>query len=251
MFDLSNLLQQRLGSRIQNLSSVKDELTVFIDAQDLLASCLVLRDDPLFAFEILIDLCGVDYLHYGLAEWATETATTEGFSRAVTEPHSLDRYVQDPYTEAVSESPFNKHAQENPYADLRQKRFYAVYHLLSLKHNQRLRLKVFAPGNPPTLPSVTAIWNGANWYEREAYDLFGIVFENHPDLRRLLTDYGFRGHPFRKDFPISGEVEMRYSAMDQRVIYEPVSIKPRVLVPKIIREDHRYQHLQTVLDPKV
>ncbi len=249
---LSTILQQRLGSSIQNLSCVNDELTLFVASENLLETCLVLREDPLFSFEQLIDLCGVDYLHYGLSEWETQRVTTEGFSRAVTEPHSLDRAAQeDPYAEALNESPLARHSQEDPYADLRQKRFYAVYHLLSLQHNQRLRLKVFAPDDPPTLPSVTAIWNSANWYEREAYDLFGIFFENHPDLRRLLTDYGFSGHPFRKDFPISGEVEMRYSAVDQSVIYEPVSIKPRVLVPKIIRDDHRYQHPQTLLDPKV
>ncbi len=233
MFDLLNALQQSLGSKVQSLNLVGDEVTVIMAAEDLLESSLLLRDDPALHFELLIDLCGVDYLHYGLAEWATETATTEGFSRAVTEPTPLDT-----------------HAQEDPYADLRQKRFYVVYHLLSLRHNQRLRLKVFAPGDPPILPSVTAIWNVANWYEREAYDLFGIVFENHPDLRRILTDYGFRGHPFRKDFPISGEVEMRYSAADKKVIYEPVSIKPRVLVPKIIRDDHRYQHIDPVWGSK-
>ncbi|MBP6104046.1 MAG: NADH-quinone oxidoreductase subunit C [Gammaproteobacteria bacterium] len=223
---LSNTLQQCLGSRLQSLNLVRDELTVVILAEDLLESCLLLRDDPLLAFELLIDLCGVDYLHYGLAEWATDTASTEGFSRAVTGLSVVD----------VDTEP-------DPSADLRQKRFYGVYHLLSLRHNQRLRLKVFAPGDPPTLPSVTTIWNVANWYEREAYDLFGIIFENHPDLRRLLTDYGFVGHPFRKDFPLSGTVEVRYSAKDQRVVYEPVSIKPRILVPKIIRDDHRYKDL--------
>lgn len=228
---LSNTLQQCLGPRLQNLNLVGDELTVSIAAEDLLESCLLLRDDPLLAFELLIDVCGVDYLHYGLAEWATDTASTEGFSRAVTEPTVVD-------------GP----AEPDASADLRQKRFYVVYHLLSLCHNQRLRLKVFAPGDPPTVPSVTTIWNVANWYEREAYDLFGIIFENHPDLRRLLTDYGFVGHPFRKDFPLSGTVEVRYSAKDQRVVYEPVSIKPRILVPKIIRDDHRYKDLDLTPD---
>ncbi len=231
---LSNTLQQCLGSRLQNFNLVGDELTVSIAAEDLLESCLLLRDDPLLAFELLIDLCGVDYLHYGLAEWATDTASTEGFSRAVTEPTVVD-------------GP----AEANTSADLRQKRFYVVYHLLSLQHNQRLRLKVFAPGEPPTVPSVTNIWNVANWYEREAYDLFGIIFENHPDLRRLLTDYGFVGHPFRKDFPLSGTVEVRYSAKEQRVVYEPVSIKPRILVPKIIRNDHRYKDLHLTPDSQL
>jgi len=222
---LSNIVQQCLGARLQSFNFLRDELTIVIRAEDLLESCLLLRDDPLLAFEQLVDLCGVDYLHYGLAEWATDTASTEGFSRAFTEPTVLN------------------HSEADAGADLREKRFYVVYHLLSLRHNQRLRLKVFAPGNPPTVPSVSAIWNVSNWYEREAYDLFGIIFENHPDLRRLLTDYGFVGHPFRKDFPLSGTVEVRYSAKDQRVVYEPVSIKPRILVPKIIRDDPRYKDL--------
>ncbi|QKT02580.1 NADH-quinone oxidoreductase subunit C [Ectothiorhodospiraceae bacterium 2226] len=119
-------------------------------------------------------------------------------------------------------------------------RFAAVYHLLSVTHNQRLRVRCFAEGDPAILPSVVDIWNSANWYEREAFDLYGIVFEGHPDLRRILTDYGFVGHPFRKDFPLIGHVEMRYDPERQRVVYQPVSIEPRVLVPRVIRRDHRY-----------
>ena len=116
------------------------------------------------------------------------------------------------------------------------KRFAAVYQLLSISKNRRLRLKVFAPDDDlPVIPSVIAIWNSANWYEREAFDLYGILFEGHPDLRRLLTDYGFIGHPFRKDFPLSGNVEVIYDAEKRRVVYQPVSIEPRVLVPKVIR----------------
>jgi len=116
------------------------------------------------------------------------------------------------------------------------RRFAAVYHLLSIRHNRRLRLKVFAPDDDlPVVPSVIAIWNSASWYEREAFDLYGILFEGHPDLRRLLTDYGFIGHPFRKDFPLSGNVEVIYDAEQRRVVYQPVSIEPRVLVPKVIR----------------
>ncbi len=120
------------------------------------------------------------------------------------------------------------------------KRFAVVYHLLSVRHNQRLRLKVYVGGEQPAVDSVVDVWRCADWFEREAYDLFGILFYGHPDLRRLLTDYGFIGHPFRKDFPISGHVEMRYDPEKQRVIYEPVSIEPRVLVPRKIREDNRY-----------
>ena len=114
-------------------------------------------------------------------------------------------------------------------------RFAVVYQLLSLKHNHRLRLRSFLDDELPMVASVVDIWNSANWYEREAFDLFGIVFEGHPDLRRILTDYGFIGHPFRKDFPLSGEVEMRYDAEKQRVVYQPVSIEPRINVPRVIR----------------
>jgi len=121
------------------------------------------------------------------------------------------------------------------------RRFAAVYHLLSISLNQRLRLRVFCPDDDaPVVDSVTDIWAGANWFEREAFDLFGILFRGHPDLRRLLTDYGFIGHPFRKDFPLSGNVEVRYDPEKGRVVYQPVTIDPRVLVPKVIRHDNRY-----------
>jgi NADH-quinone oxidoreductase subunit C len=116
-------------------------------------------------------------------------------------------------------------------------RFAAVYHLLSVSRNQRLRLRVFLDDTLPVVDSVVDVWPSANWFEREAFDLFGIVFEGHPDLRRILTDYGFIGHPFRKDFPLSGHVEMRYDPVQRRVVYQPVSIEPRVLVPRVIREE--------------
>lgn len=117
-------------------------------------------------------------------------------------------------------------------------RYAVVYHLLSVEHNQRLRVRVFCDDDDyPRVDSVIDIWPSANWYEREAFDLFGIVFEGHPDLRRLLTDYGFIGHPFRKDFPISGNVEMRYDTEQRRVIYQPVTIEPRNNVPRIVREE--------------
>ena len=130
------------------------------------------------------------------------------------------------------------------YADYRNRpweglRFCVVSHLLSVKHNWRLRLKVFAADDDmPAVASVTPIWNAANWFEREAFDLYGIVFEGHEDLRRILTDYGFIGHPMRKDFPVSGHVEMRYDAEQRRVIYQPVSIEPREITPRVIREDN-------------
>lgn len=119
-------------------------------------------------------------------------------------------------------------------------RFASVYHLLSVQLNHRIRVKAFVDGEPPVLPSVINIWNAANWFEREAFDLYGIIYEGHPDLRRILTDYGFVGHPFRKDFPLSGNVEMRYDPEKKRVIYQPVSIESRVNQPRVIRDDHRY-----------
>jgi NADH-quinone oxidoreductase subunit C len=118
-------------------------------------------------------------------------------------------------------------------------RFAVVSHLLSLQHNHRVRVKVFAPDDDvPVVASVTDVWGAANWFEREAFDLFGIVFDGHADLRRILTDYGFIGHPFRKDFPVSGHVEMRYDPERQRVIYQPVTIEPREIVPRVIREEN-------------
>jgi NADH-quinone oxidoreductase subunit C len=119
-------------------------------------------------------------------------------------------------------------------------RFCSVYHLLSVQLNHRVRVKCFVDGEPPVLPSVINIWKAVDWFERESFDHYGIIYEGHPDLRRILTDYGFVGHPFRKDFPLSGNVEMRYDPEKQRVIYQPVSIEMRVNTPRVIRDDHRY-----------
>lgn len=126
-------------------------------------------------------------------------------------------------------------------------RFAVAYHLLSVKHNHRIRVKTYFDGEPPVVASVIDIWKAADWFEREAFDLFGIIFEGHPDLRRILTDYGFIGHPFRKDFPLSGNVEMRYDEEAKRVIYQPVSIDPRVNQPRVIRNDHRYAEREAAL----
>ena len=120
-----------------------------------------------------------------------------------------------------------------------RRRFAVVYHLLSVRQNRRLRVVVYVDEARPVIPSVASLWASANWYEREAFDLFGILFEGHPDLRRLLTDYGFVGHPFRKDFPLSGHVEMRFDEEKGRVVYEPVSIDPRVTVPRVVRREIR------------
>lgn len=200
------------------------ELTLVVPQENLLPVCWILRDHESLRFEQLIDLCGVDYAAYGKAEWETAEASTTGFGRGV--DRDLELAVDDP------------------------KRFAVTYHLLSLVHNRRLRLRVYTGGNPPMVDSVIAVWASADWFEREAFDLFGILFRGHPDLRRILTDYGFVGHPFRKDFPLSGQVEMRYDPAQGRVVYEPVSIEPRVLVPKVIREDSRYLRPDAALGPK-
>jgi NADH-quinone oxidoreductase subunit C len=133
---------------------------------------------------------------------------------------------------------YSEYAGDAPHP----RRFAVVYHLLSLTHNWRIRVRCAPAGEPPMLASVIAVWPAANWFEREAFDLFGIVFDGHPDLRRILTDYGFMGHPFRKDFPLVGEVEMRYDPTQARVIYEPVQLENRVTVPRVVRRDHRYDH---------
>lgn len=190
------------------------ELTLELAPERLLEACQTLRDDASLAFEQLIDLCAVDYAAYGLSEWATSEASHFGFGRGVDRDLELETDAAD--------------------------RFAIVYHLLSVTHNWRLRLVVRTGGKQPLVPSVVALWSAADWFEREAFDLFGILFDGHPDLRRILTDYGFVGHPFRKDFPLSGQVAMRYDPEQGRVVYEPVEIEPRVLVPKVIRDDSRY-----------
>jgi NADH-quinone oxidoreductase subunit C len=196
------------------LTSALAELTLTLPSARLLDVCALLRDDRALRFEQLIDLCGVDYAAFGESEWETTDASTSGFGRGVDRDIEID--TDDP------------------------KRFAVVYHLLSLHYNRRLRLRVYAGGARPMVDSVAKIWGAANWFEREAFDLFGILFRGHPDLRRILTDYGFVGHPFRKDFPLSGHVAMRYDPEQGRVVYEPVEIEPRVLVPKVIRSDSRY-----------
>ena len=214
--NLVDTIKDRFGTSVSEVTHGCDMATVTLLPANLLEVCTILRDETPFQFEILVDVCGVDYLDYGISHWRTEETTTSGFSRGVVAGAQ----------EAII--PWNK------------PRFSVVYHLLSVSHNQRLRLKVYVEGEPPLVPSVIHVWASANWYERETFDLFGIVFDGHPDLRRLLTDYGFVGHPFRKDFPLIGEVELRYDAAQQRCVYEPVSIRPRVLVPKVIRHDARY-----------
>jgi NADH-quinone oxidoreductase subunit C len=187
---LTTVLHAALGDMLVSAATALGELTIVVKAEHLLSTAEKLRDSPELKFEQLVDLCGMDYSHYGDGAWDGQ-------------------------------------------------RFAVVYHLLSLRYNCRVRLRVFAADDDfPVVESVIGVWPSANWYEREAFDLFGIMFTGHPDLRRLLTDYGFIGHPFRKDFPLSGNVEMRYDPDKQRVIYQPVTIEPREITPRIIREEH-------------
>ena len=175
-----------------------DEITVEVPADQWLQTCKRLRDEAGLRFETCIDLCGVDYSTYALGKVADSTRAD--------------------YVPAG--------------------RFAVVAHLLSITHNWRLRIRSFATSDDlPLVDSLVDVWPSVNWYEREAFDLFGIVFEGHPDLRRILTDYGFIGHPFRKDFPVYGNVEMRYDPEQGRVVYQPVTIEPREIIPRIVRED--------------
>lgn len=218
-------LHKYFGDRIKNLAHEYNEIAIDIAPEDVLDVCTSLRDEPDFEYQQLVDLCGVDYSQFGKTEWQTDESTTTGFSRAV-DAASMGRLS------------FGDELQSD---DDNAPRFASVMQLTSYKHNRRLRVRVFAQNNDfPVVPSVITIWRSADWYEREAFDLFGILYSDHPDLRRILTDYGFVGHPFRKDFPLVGHVEMRYDPEQKRVVYEPVSIDPRVLVPRVKRDDHRY-----------
>ena len=209
-------LRAACGERLALHIPADGELGAEVAGADLRSVARLLRDAPELQFAMLIDVAGVDYLDYGRSEWQAEQATSSGFSRGV-----------------------NSAAGHT----LRAGRRYAVaYQLLSLTHNRRLRLRVWCEGEEePAVDSVSEIWPSANWFEREAFDLYGILFRGHPDLRRLLTDYGFIGHPFRKDFPLIGNVEVRYDADLKRVVYEPVTIEERTLVPRVIRHDNRYE----------
>ena len=199
--NLTAALQHVCGERLASVEAALGEVTAVIAPENLLTIATLLRDTPELHFQQLVDLCGVDYSAYaGGEDQAVDGATLPA-------------------------------PQGGRYA--------VVYHLLSLTNNWRMRLRLFARDSEfPVVDSVMGIWPSANWLEREAFDLYGIVFAGHPDLRRLLTDYGFIGHPFRKDFPVSGNVEMRYDPDQQRVIYQPVTIEPREITPRIIREEN-------------
>jgi NADH-quinone oxidoreductase subunit C len=217
-------LRDILGDKLSDIQEHRGQLTAVVKVDYWLDVAYQLRDEPELAFEQLIDLCGLDYLGFGDDEWETAEATGSGFSRGV---------------DALGPGRFSW--EERPEAEEFENRFAVVAHLLSQQHNRRLRLRCFAPDDElPVVPSLVDVWASVNWYEREAFDLFGILFEGHPDLRRILTDYGFIGHPLRKDFPLIGNVAVRYDEDKGRVVYEPVDIEPRVLVPRVVRRDSRY-----------
>ena len=197
-----------------------DILTIKIHKDSLLNVMSTLKNNKELDFIQLTDICAVDYYTYGETEWGTKEATSTGYSRGI-KPSSHGRIK--------FEHKKTKNNMDN--------RFCVVYHLLSISNNNRIRVKIYLSDEPPIIKSLTSLWPAANWYEREAFDLFGILFEEHPDLRRLLTDYGFIGHPFRKDFPLTGNIQIRYDPTLKRIIQEPVDIVPRVLVPKVIREE--------------
>ncbi len=212
---LASKVESRCEGQVTRIASSCGELTYEVAAGKLVEICRILRDDPDLRFEQLVDLSPVDYLAFGSTEWNTFESTGTGFSRSV--------------------------ERDLPETTGQPRRFGVAYHLLSVTHNWRLRVRSYClEGEPPVIDSVNDVWASANWYEREAFDLFGIFFNGHPDLRRILTDYGFIGHPFRKDFPLIGNVEVRYDAAKGRVVYQPVSIEPRTLVPRVIRDDNRY-----------
>jgi len=229
MIEVSNSLSDQLADCFGDQITISEQdpgmVTIRVPVEIWLEVAQTLRDDSRFAFSQLTDLCGVDYLGFGQVEWETTSATHDGFSRGV---------------EGLGPGRFDW--KSRPESDEVEQRFSVVVHLLSISKNTRLRMTTFAADEGmPVVPSLIEIWSSVNWYERETFDLFGIVFEGHPDLRRILTDYGFTGHPFRKDFPLIGNVTVRYDEEKGRVVYEPVEIEPRVLVPRVIRDDSRYK----------
>ena len=230
---LANTFTSQLQSNVVVRNDVSAEVTIEVLPKDALSVFEKLRDDAAFKFEQMIDVCGVDYSEYGSSEWATEEATASGFSRGVEAATGARLRFGDDIEATASGRP----------------RFASVYHLMSVTFNHRLRVRVYCENDAvPVVPSVIDLWPSVNWFEREAFDLYGIIYDGHPDLRRILTDYGFVGHPFRKDFPLIGHVEMKYDEEQKRVIYQPVSIEPRVLVPRVIRDDGRFDSVSEAVE---
>ena len=213
---LINSLKNKLSAYDIQYHHVKNSVTIEISKNDLIPICKTLKSESTLTFNMLIDICAVDYLTYGDADWKTLDATNTGFSRAV-----------------------KKTIIPDPDENYDEKRFGIFYQLLSLDHNMRLSISTYTGStNPPTIDSIHGIWNAADWFERESFDLMGIQFKGHPDLRRILTDYGFIGHPFRKDFPTNGNLEVMYDQDLEKVVYKPVSITTRPGVPRIIRKNN-------------
>jgi NADH-quinone oxidoreductase subunit C len=202
-----------LGFDKEQLEVYCDILALTVEPENIISTLELVKNHESTKLTQLTDLVAIDYLHYGLEQWNTTSASNTGFSRGRNNTKV-------------------KYSTEN--------RFSLVYNLLSIEHNKRLIVKTYLSENSLMVQSAIELFPSINWYEREAFDLFGIVFKGHPDLRRLLTDYGFIGHPFRKDFPLSGNVEVSYDASEERVVYKPIDLQPRELVPKVIRDDHRY-----------
>jgi NADH-quinone oxidoreductase subunit C len=232
---LAESIKAVLGVKAVTVYETLGEVNLVATGADLLEVTAALRDRSELQFEQLIDLSGVDYLGYGKVAWSG-TPMSEGSGDA---PLGGSAPETDAAPAIQETPPFPPPEPSGLCPVPPGARFAVVYHLLSLAHNWRLRLRVFAPNSEfPVVDSVIGIWPAANWFEREAFDLYGIMFTGHPDLRRILTDYGFIGHPFRKDFPLSGNVEMRYDPEQQRVIYQPVTIEPREIVPRTVREEN-------------
>ncbi len=222
-YELSKDLIATFGNDVIKIEETRHGVTLVVPVDSWADVARELKDNKALMFEQLVDLCGVDYLTYGQAEWQTEGVSSTGFSRGI-------------YRKGPGRFSWDERREESV-----ANRFAVIVQLLSFKHNRRLTIKCFAPNEGVlSVPSLIDVWPGVNWFEREAFDLYGIVFKGHPDLRRILTDYGFIGHPFRKDFPLVGNVEVKYDEDQKRVVYQPVSIEPRVLVPKTIRRDSRY-----------
>ncbi len=213
--DVENVISNKFAKNIVIMRSYSNEITIDVNKDILLDFCKFLRDDDNLKLSALVDLSGVDYLDYGNSYWETNTSSSTGFCRG--------------------------HKSDLNYFLYMKKRFSISYHLLSYIFNFRVRIRVFIDLDDMSVPSTVGLWPTANWHEREAYDFYGIIFIDHPNLMRILTDYGFEGHPLRKDFPLTGEYEIRYDENKGKIIREASSIKRVVNTPKIIRKDFRYK----------
>lgn len=213
--NVKSIIGNRFSGNIVISGSNSGEITIDVDKSVLLEFCNFLKDHDSLKLSALVDVSGVDYLDYGKSYWETLDSTSGGFSRG--------------------------HKSDLNYSLYMKKRFCISYHLLSYIVNFRIRLRVFVDLQDMFVPSVVGIWSTADWHEREAYDFFGVIFVGHPNLIRILTDYGFEGHPLRKDFPLTGEYEIRYDENREKIIREASSIKRIINTPKIIRKDFRYK----------